>query len=97
MYGYVFQNINGRSHGNIEELVVPLERNLNGNPLAGLLWKRQFEKALMELGWEKSTNDILMVGKKHNLAPMRKNWMKDVDIEELISFLDERLFRVHST
>ena len=37
----------------IEDLAVPLERNLYGHPLAGLLWERQFETALMELGWEK--------------------------------------------
>ena len=29
----------------IEDPVVPLERNLYGHPLAGLLWERQFEKS----------------------------------------------------
>ena len=53
MYGYVFQNINGRSHREYLEDPVHLERNLYGHPLAGLLWEGQFEKALMELGWEK--------------------------------------------
>ena len=33
--------------------VVPLERNLYGHPLAGLLWERHFEKVLLEHGWEK--------------------------------------------
>ena len=28
----------------MEDPVVPLERNLYGHPLAGLLWERQFEK-----------------------------------------------------
>ena len=37
----------------VEDPVVPLERNLYGHPLAGLLWKRQFEKVLLEHGWEK--------------------------------------------
>ena len=37
----------------IEDPVVPLERNFYGHPLAGLLWERQFEKALMALGWKK--------------------------------------------
>ena len=37
----------------IEDPVVHLERNLYGHPLAGLLWERQFEKAVMELGWKK--------------------------------------------
>ena len=28
----------------MEDPVVPLERNLYGHPLVGLLWERQFEK-----------------------------------------------------
>ena len=32
----------------MEDPVVPLERNLYGHPLAGLLWERQFEKVLLE-------------------------------------------------
>ena len=38
------------SWSNFEDQVVPLERNLYGHPLAGLLWERQFEKVLLELG-----------------------------------------------
>ena len=38
---------------NIEDPVVLLERNSYGHPLAGLLWERQFEGVLLELGWEK--------------------------------------------
>ena len=37
----------------MEDPVVPLERNLYGHPLAGLLWDRQFEKILLQHGWEK--------------------------------------------
>ena len=37
----------------LEDPVVLLERNLYGHPLAGLLWERQFEKVLLEHGWEK--------------------------------------------
>ena len=44
-----------KSWDKIEDPVVPLERNLCGHPLAGLVWERPFEKALLELGWEKST------------------------------------------
>ena len=40
----------------MEDPVVPLERNLHGHPLAGLLWERQFEKVLLENGWEKVLN-----------------------------------------
>ena len=40
----------------MEDPVVPLERNLYGHPLAGLLWERQFEKVLWEHGLEKVLN-----------------------------------------
>ena len=40
----------------MEVPVVPLERNLYGHPLAGLLWERQFEEILLEYGWEKVSN-----------------------------------------
>ena len=36
--------------------VVPLERNLYGHHLAGMLWERQFEKILLKYGWEKVSN-----------------------------------------
>ena len=42
-----------KSWSSIEDPVVPLERNLYGHPLAGLLWERQFEKILLSHGWEK--------------------------------------------
>ena len=37
----------------MEDPVVPLERNLYGDPLAGLLWERQFEKTLLQPGWRR--------------------------------------------
>ena len=40
----------------MEDPVVPLERHLNGHDLAGLIWERQFEKVLLEHGWEKFQN-----------------------------------------
>ena len=36
-----------KSWSSMEDPVVPLERNLYGPPLAGLLWERQFEKVLL--------------------------------------------------
>ena len=33
----------------MEDPVVPLEQNLYGHPLAGLLWKRLFEKNPIEI------------------------------------------------
>ena len=37
----------------MEDPVVPLEWNFCGHPLAELVWERQFEKVLLEHGWEK--------------------------------------------
>ena len=45
-----------KSWSSIEDPVVPLERNLYGHPLAGLLWERQSEKILLKYGWEKVSN-----------------------------------------
>ena len=48
--------------------VGPLERNLQGLPLAGLLWERKFEKVLLEHGWEKVPNwDCLFVNRAKGL------------------------------
>ena len=56
------------SLGKIEEPVVLLERNLYGHPLTGLLWERQFEEALLELGWEKIPNwECMFVHRKQGL------------------------------
>ena len=40
-----------KSWSSMEDSVVPLERNLYGHPLAGLLWERQFEKILSKSVW----------------------------------------------
>ena len=45
-----------KSWSSIEDPVVPLERNLYGHPLAGLLLESQFEKILLKYGWEKVSN-----------------------------------------
>ena len=56
-----------KSWSSMEDPVVPLERNLYGHPLAGLLWERQFEKVLLKHGWEKNSkigNVSLFIVKK---------------------------------
>ena len=72
------------------------------HPLAGLLWERQFQEVLLELGstWEMyvhrkqglllsvNVDDIKMAGKKQNMVPMWK-MTKNVDIEEPTSFPDD--------
>ena len=53
----------------VEDSVVPLERNLYGYALAGLLWERQFEKVLLEHGWEKVSNwECLFVNRARGLS-----------------------------
>ena len=57
-----------KSWTNIEDPAVLLERNMFGHPLAGLLWERQLEEVLMELGWEKVPNwECLFVHRKQGL------------------------------
>ena len=52
----------------MKDPVVPLERNLYGHLLAGLLWERQFEKILLKHGWEKVSNwECLFVHREKGL------------------------------
>ena len=52
----------------MEDPVVPLERNLYGHPLAGLLWERQFEKVLLKHGRENIPNwECLFVHREKGL------------------------------
>ena len=52
----------------MDDPVVALERNLYCHPLAGLLWERQFEKILLEYGWEKvSFWECLFVNREKGL------------------------------
>ena len=85
-----------KSWSSIEDPVVPLERNLYGHPLTGLLWERQFEKnwECLFVHREKGlflsvyVDDIKLAGKKQNLDPMWKLLNKEVDLGEPTSFLD---------
>ena len=52
----------------IEDPVVPLEQNLYGHPLAGLLWERQCGKIRLQHGWEKVSNcECLFVHREKGL------------------------------
>ena len=65
-----------KSWSSMEDPVVPLERNLYGHPLAGLLWERQFEKILLKHGWEKNSklgmSSLFIVKKDYSYLCM---WM----------------------
>ena len=56
-FGYVYQNTHGRNHGPVWKIQSFL---LNGICTAILrqdcVWERQFEKALLEPGWDKVPN-----------------------------------------
>ena len=57
-----------KSWSSLESPVVPLERNLYGHPLTGLLWEGQFEKVLLENGWEEVPNwECLFVNREKGL------------------------------
>ena len=57
-----------KSWSSMEDPVGPLERNLYGHPLAGLLWERQFDKVLLKHGWEKIPNwECLFVHREKGL------------------------------
>ena len=57
-----------KSWSSMEDPVVPLERNLYGHPLTGLLWERKFEKILLKHGWEKIPNwECLFVHREKGL------------------------------
>ena len=57
-----------KSWSSMEDPVVPLERNLYGHPLAGLLWERQIENILLKHEWEKIPNwECLFVHREKEL------------------------------
>ena len=83
----------------MEDPVVPLERNLYGHPLPGLLWERQFEKILLQHAWEKVPNwEWLCVHREKGLflsvyvdditlAGKKQSIDPEVDLGEPTSFL----------
>ena len=62
-----------KSWSSVEDPVVPLERNLYGHPLAGLLWERQIEKILLQHGWEKAS---VKRGYSYLCMWMTSNWLE---------------------
>ena len=57
-----------KSWDKFEDPVILLGQILYGHPITGLLWERQFEEALPELGWEKIPNwEWMFVHRKQGL------------------------------
>ena len=67
-FGFVYHDtIWPKSWSSMEDPVVPLERNLYGHPLAGLLWEK-IEKILLKHGREKIPNlECLFVHREQGL------------------------------
>ena len=58
-----------KTWSSMEDPVVPLEGNLYGHPLAGLLWEWQFEKIFLKHCWEKIPNwECLFVHREKGLT-----------------------------
>ena len=88
-----------KSWSSIEDPVVPLERNLYGHPLAGLLWERQSVGRRFP-HWEclfvHRVNRVILfcvcgwhkIGWKEKINPMWEVLNKEVDLGEPTSFLD---------
>ena len=76
-----------KSWSSIEDPVVPLERNLYGHPLAGLLWERQFEKILLNYGWEKVSNSDSL----HPWPELWKSMGKHAKLKEKQKWSNEKL------
>ena len=85
-----------KSCSSMEDPVVPLERNLYGHPLAGLLWQRHFWNVYLSTEQEDYSYPSMWTisnwqAKQKNIEPTWTILMEDVDLEEPTSFLD----RVH--
>ena len=64
-----------KSWSSMEDPVGPLERNLYGHPLAALVWERQFEKFLLQHGWEKVSNRESFFVHREKCYSYRCMWM----------------------
>ena len=70
-----------KSWSSMEDPVVPLERNLYGHPLAGLLWKRKFDKILLKTWLGENPNwECLFVHREKGCSYlcmwMTSNWLE---------------------
>ena len=69
-----------KSWSNMEDPIVPLERNMYGHPSARLLCEKQFEKILLKYGWEKIPNsECFRTSQKTFLLSglwMTSNWLE---------------------
>ena len=85
-----------KSWSNIEDPVVPLERNPYGRPLAGLWWERQFEKSSLGTGKGKYTElgMPLRHSKKSSIFSVYVDDIKMVGRKQNLSPLSKNLMKL---
>ena len=78
-----------KSWSRMEDPVVPLERNLYGQPWEKIPnWECLFGHREKGLFLSVCVDDMKLAGKKHNTDPMWKALNNEVDVGEPTSFLD---------
>ena len=78
-----------KSWSSMEGPVVPLERNLYGHPLAGLLWEKQFEKILLKCGWEKVSNWECLYGHREKKRLFLSVYVDDIKLARKKQNIDQ--------
>ena len=79
----------------MEDQVVLLDRTLYGHLLAGNLWEKQFEKVLLEHGWEKVSNwECLFVNREER--PFLSVYVDAVKLAGKKQNID-RMWKIHMT
>ena len=75
-FGFVYHDTNGQNHGPLWNTQSFLLSEIC-TPLAGLLWEKQFEKILLQHGWEKVSNwECLIVHRE-------KRWFLSVYVDDI--------------
>ena len=84
-----------KSWSSVEDQVVLLDRTLYGHLLAGNLWEKQFEKVLLEHGWEKVSNwECLFVNREER--PFLSVYVDAVKLAGKKQNID-RMWKIHMT
>ena len=98
-YGYVYHDTKWpKSLSSVEDPVIPLERNLCGHPLAGLLWKGSLRKFYWSTVGKKFLNGNAYSCTERKDYSCLCTWMTSNWLErgEPTSFLDHVQFGLHS-
>ena len=69
-----------KSWSNVEDPAVPLERNLHGRPLAGLLWEGQFEGSSFGTWLGKSTELGMLILFIGDMDDFHQLYVDDIEV-----------------